>query len=628
MPDLLNTSLSGMLAFQRALQMTGHNIANANTPGYSRQVAHFSSRIGGGSGQTYIGGGTQIQSIRRIYDALLVEQMRTANTGLARFDSLHSLAMRVDTLLADPDTGINTGFQNFFNTLQDVANDPAGIPTRQALLGEADGIISRFQAMDRRLDALESEVNERIEVAVTDINRLAAEIATVNDQIALLGADVQPNDLLDRRDQLVLELSGLVSVSTIEQDDGALNVFIGSGQSLVLGATVQRLGVRASEFDPTRLSVVYEGASGSTPLDTSLSGGTLGGLLEFRTRMLDPSLQSLGQTAVAFVHQFNAQHAAGMDLHGNLGGDFFSIDPPRILYSANNTGSGTASATVTDLGAYTGADYVLQYDGAVYSLTRVDTGQSIALSGSGTAADPFVADGISIEVGGAPAAGDRIMIRTGHNAAGSIQSLISDPRAIALAAPTRAEASIGNIGDAAISPVTIVDVTDPALLTTSVIEFTGPNTYTINGGATTYTYTDGDPILINGTEVTITGTPVAGDQFTIEANYGASGDNSNGLILANLQSVGVLDGGAISIGESYGQLVASVGGTSHQIQSGLEAQQIVFANAEDAVLSKSAVNLDEEAANLVRYQQAYQAAAQVVTVTKTLFDSLLSATSR
>lgn len=627
MPDLLNTSLTGMMAFQRALELTGHNIANANTPGYSRQVAEFTSRVGGGSGQTYIGGGTQIRSIKRIYDALQVEQLRTSNTGLARFEALNSLAGRIDSLLADPDTGLTQGLQNFFNTLQDVANDPADLSTREALLGEASGVVNRFHSLNRQLESLESEVNERITLAVDDINRISNEIAQVNDQIAVAGVGAQPNDLLDRRDQLVLDLSGLISVSTTTQNDGTMNVFAGSGQALVLGTTVQQLGVRGNEFDPTRTSVVLDRAGAVTPMDNSLSGGTLGGLLEFRTRMLDHSRQTLGQTAVAFAQQFNEQHASGMDLRGNLGGDFFAIDPPNILYSSGNTGSGSATASVSDLGAFTGADYILEFDGASYNLTRADTGQSVALTGSGSAADPFVGDGISIEVGGAAAAGDRIMIRTGHDAAGSIGSVLTDARSIALAAPTRAQSSLGNIGDASISTATVVDSSDPALLTPAVIEFTSPSIYTING-AGSFGYADGNPIVINGSQVTISGTPAVGDQFTIEANYGASGDNSNSLLLGNVQSSGVLDGGAISIGASYGQLVASVGGTTHQIQAGLDAQQVVYSNAEDAVLATSAVNLDEEAANLIRYQQAYQAAAQVVAVTKSLFDSLIAATGR
>ena len=628
MPDLLNTSLTGMLAFQRALNVTSNNIANANTPGYSRQVAEFSTRIGSGGGNSYVGGGTQISSIKRIYDVMLGEQLRTSTTGEVRFSTLNSLAGRIDTLLADPNTGLNTGLQSFFNAVQDLANDPASIPTRQALLGEANGLAGRFQSLDRRLGELDSEVNQRLRLAVDDINRLSSAIANVNDRIAATSSAGQsPPDLLDERDRLVLSLSEQVAVSTTVQDDGTMSVFIGSGQSLVVGNRAQGLSVKGSEFDPTRLNIVYDGASGATPLDNSMTGGAMGGLLEFRSKMLDPARQSLGQTAVAFAQSFNLQHNAGMDLRGNLGADFFTIDPPGVLTSANNSGSGSAAVAITDLGAYTGADYVLQFDGASYSLTRQDTGAVIALSGSGTAADPFVGAGMEIEVSGAPASGDRLLIQSGQAVASSIRTAITEPLDIAMAAPTRSSSSFANTGNAGISAARVTDHTNPALLSTSVIQFIDPGTYSING-AGAFPYTDGDPIIVNGTEVSITGAPLAGDQFTIEANFGGSGDNSNGLRLTDIQSRGLLDGGAVSINENYGQLVAGVGGTTHQIQANLEAQNVVRRNAEDAVLANSGVNLDEEAAKMIQYQQAYQAVAQVVSIAKTLFDSLLNATSR
>ena len=311
----------------------------------------------------YVGGGTQITNIKRIYDTLLADQVRTSSTGQARFDTLNSLASRMDVLLADADTGLSTGLQSFFNGVQDLANDPSSIPTRQALLGEAEGLASRFQSLDGRLGELDSEVNGRLQLAVADINRLASGIADVNDKIAVAGRGAQPNDLLDHRDRLVMELSRMVSVETTLQDDGTMNVFIGSGQSLVIGTDARQLGVRASEFDPTRMNVVYEGVVGPTALDSTLFGGTLGGLLDFRANMLDPARQSLGQTAIAVAARFNEQHAAGMDLRGNRGGDFFSIDPPDILYSGASTGSGTAVAAVDDVGGVTGADYILSYDG-------------------------------------------------------------------------------------------------------------------------------------------------------------------------------------------------------------------------------------------------------------------------
>ncbi len=628
MPDALNISLTGMRAFQRALQVTSHNISNANTPGYSRQVADFSARVGSGEGGTYLGGGTQVSGVRRIYDAMQTEQLRSSTTGFSRFDTLNTLSSRIDILLADADTGLNTGLQSYFNSVQDLANDPSSISTRQAVIGEAEGLASRFQSLDARLGELEDEVNSRLTLAVDDINRIATSIASVNGQIALANnSSSPPNDLLDQRDRLVLELSEQVSVSTSIQDDGTMSVFIGSGQSLVTSGTARQLTAGGSEFDLTRMTVAYQGTAGSTPLDTSSTGGNLGGLLEFRSRILDPARQSLGQTATAFAASMNEQHAAGMDLRGNLGGDLFSVVPPTVLPSSNNTGTPSATVAVDDLGALTGADYVFEFDGAAYSLTRADTGQVIPLSGTGTGADPFVGDGINIVVGGTPAVGDRLLVRTGQDAASSIRSVVTDAQSIAMAAPTRAGLSQANIGNATIGAASVVDRSDPALLTSSVIEFTTPTTYSING-AGSFAYIDGDAIVINGSSVSISGVPSVGDQFTIEANYGASGDNSNGLLMADIQSVGLLDGGTISINENYGQLVSSVGAMTHQVQASLDAQGVVLSNAESAVSATSAVNLDEEAANLIKYQQAYQAVAQVVAVVSTMFDSLIAATRR
>lgn len=627
MPDVLKTSLSGMLAFQRALEVTGHNIANANTPGYSRQIVDLSARAGQSSGAGFIGSGVQVAAIKRVYDEMLVSQLRTATSGQSRLDVLSTMASRIDNLLADPATGLSSGLDAFFGAVQDVANDPGSIPARQALLAEADGVVQRFQSLDRQLSATGTEVNQRISVSVDEINRLAGAIADVNNKIAVAGTAQPPNDLLDQRDRLVRDLAEQVSVSTALQDDGTLSVFIGSGQTLVIGVDAKELAVQGSRFDPTRLEVVYRGTSGNTPLDSGLSGGALGGLLEFRDQVLDPARQELGQTAVAFAQSFNTQHRAGMDLRGQLGEDFFSIASPKVLHSSENTGAGDAAASVTDLSALTGDDYVLSYDGAAYSLELASTGQAVALTGSGTAGDPFVAAGLSITVSGAPAAGDELLIRSSLGAPESLGVAAADAQAIAMAAPTRTAASLANIGDASIGPASVVDRNDPNLLATALVEFTSATTYTVDGSGP-FAYTDGAPIVVNGSQFTISGAPAAGDEFTLEANYGATGDNANGLLLGDVQSVDILDGGTVSIVANYGQLVAGIGTTTRQAQASLDAQNVVLTNVEDAQLAKSGVNLDEEAANMIRYQQAYQASAQVVSVISLLFDSLLQATSR
>lgn len=629
MSDLMSIGLSGLRAFQHAIDVTGHNIANANTPGYSRQVTEFAARIGDGQGNHYVGSGTQITTVRRMYDDLLGRQMQAASTGYGRLDMLNTLSGRLDTLLADPDTGLNSALETFFGAVQDVNNDPASVPARQALLGEAESLAQRFQTLDRRLAETDTEVNRRISLAVDDVNGLAGSIAEVNQRIALAQGSTgrPPNDLLDQRDLLVQKLSSQVSVTTALQDDGTLNVFIGSGQSLVIGTEAKQLAVTSSEFDATRLEVTYEGFAGGTPLDSGSTGGALGGLIDFRRDMLDPARQALGQAATALALEFNRQHASGVDLRGDTGEQFFGLSAPTILGSRDNTGSGTPSANVSDVKALTGADYVLEFDGTAYSLTRADTGQAVAMTGSGSAGDPFVADGLEITIGGAPAAGDRYMIRSSHDAAASLDALVSDPRAIAIAAPTRIVASQDNLGDAEVSAPVAVDPADPGLFATALIEFTSATTYTVDGGGP-FAYVEGDPITVNGSQFTISGTPVTGDEFTLEANTGASGDNRNGQFLADVQSVGILDGGAVSISESYSQLVASVGTSTRQVQANLDAQTVVMDNVQDSLQANSGVNLDEEAANLIRYQQAYQAAAQVIGIANTLFDSLLSATRR
>ncbi|MDJ0917604.1 MAG: flagellar hook-associated protein FlgK [Woeseiaceae bacterium] len=624
---ILNISMTGLAAFQRALDVTSHNIANANTEGYSRQITTLASRIGTTAGEGTFGAGVKVSQIKRSYDGLVVRQLQGATTGVGRLEILDEMTNRVNSLLADPDTGLNSSLQTFFGSVQDLTNDPSSVPTRQAMIGQADGLAGRFRAVDDQLSSLNSEVNERVRQAVAEINGLAQSISDVNNKIATAGPDQNPNDLLDLRDRLVLDLSRLVAVQTVAQDDGTLNVFIGSGQGLIIGTEPQQLLVIGNEFDSTEARIAFASDTLLTPLENTLSGGTLGGLMEFRDRVLSPARESLGQTAIAFAQAFNTQHRSGMDLRGVLGGDFFSIKPPTILASSANTGLGTATATVTDLGALTGQDYVLTFDGTNYNVIDPIDNTSVPFTGTGTPADPFVFGGMSVEVGGTPAAGDRIMIRSSRGTAATMQNLMTDPQSVAIAAATRSRMDLNNLGNATLSPAVTVDATDPDLLTSATIEFLDATTYSING-AGSFAYTSGDPIVINGSRITITGAPDAGDRFVIEANLGSTGDNANGLLLGDVQSVDILDGGIVSINENYGRLVSEIGSTTNQVIAGLDASRAVQRNAEAEVQSVSGVNLDEEAARLVQLQQAYQASAQVISIAATLFDTVLGMTRR
>ena len=629
MADILTTSVSGLLAFQRALATTSHNIANVNTEGYSRQRVEFTSRPPQGFGNGFIGSGTQIRTVERSFDAFIAGEVLIAGAAHSRLDSFHSLAIRMDNMLADPSAGLTPTLQGFFNALQDVADNPSSIPAREALLGQAETLAARFRSLDQGFVELDQQVNARITESVAQINSLADAVAELNKEIVRMQGAVgqPPNDLLDQRDLLIKQLSEEVEVSTLVQDDGSMNVFIGNGQTLVIGGIVNRLETAPNEFEPTRLEVVYAGTSGSTIVTDSMSGGTIGGVLDFRREMLEPARNTLGRVAVAVAETFNAQHREGMDLDGQLGADFFAVGAPTGLPSASNTGTGSATVSVQDITALSTADYELSFDGAAYTLTRAGSSVAIPMSGSGSAADPFVAEGLEIVVGAGAAAGDTFLLRPTRPAASGFAALINDPDAIAAAAPIATAASSANLGDAAISAGEVIDINDPGVLNTATIQFIDPNTYSING-AGAFAYTSGADIDVNGVRVQIEGSPLAGDTFTIDANTGGVGDNRNALLMGSLQSTNILDGGTASFQDGYGRLVAQVGTTTQRSAINLEAQATVFENAQLAHESVSGVNLDEEAANLLRYQQSYQAMAQVVSTIDSLFQTLLSAFGR
>ncbi len=631
MTDVLQIGLSGLLAFQRGLSTTANNVANASTEGYSRQRVDLASRTPQGFGYGYVGTGVEVASVRRIFDQFGINQLRTSSSSLGQLDAFSSFANQLDDLLGNPNAGIASGMQSFFNAWQDVSNDPASLPARQLLLAQAQSLADRFSSTDSRLNDIERDLNGRIRSTITEINSLATTIARYNDDIvkATAGLGQPPNDLLDQRDQALEKLSALTNMTVLDEPDGSVNVFIGSGQAIVLRSQVLGLEAGLNEFDPSRLDVIYRGGGGSSQLVTSAlsDGGKLGGLLQARTELLDPARNALGQVATALALSVNAQHREGMDLTGALGADLFTLSPPQALADESNTGSASVAFSISDISGLTAEDYSLRYDGANYGLLRGSDGQAVALTGSGTGADPFVADGLSIVLSGTANAGDRFLLRPTRLGAATLQTAISDPRAVAAAAPIRTSAAGTNTGSGAVSAGEVLDVSDGALLDTVTIEFLTDSTYSVNG-AGSFAYTGGGDIDINGWRVQITGAPAVNDTFTIQSNSGGVGDNRNALQLAQLQNQAVLAGGTASISDTFGSLVGSIGSKAQQAALNREAQSAIAAQAREQVLATSGVNLDEEAADMLRWQQAYQAAAQTISVANSMFQTLLSAFQR
>ena len=625
MADILNIGLSALLAQQRALTTTANNIANASTPGYSRQRVELSERPSERVGPGYAGTGVDVASVRRLTDEILANQLRSAAGGFHRADAFASLAASVDDLLAGTETGLSATMQTFVNALQNVSNDPSSNSSREALLSEARNLVARLDAMDQRLTEIAGEVRTRMGSAAERITSLGADIAEINRQLIAAGTASGrpgPSELLDQRDQALEELAGLVQVTATQQSDGTTSVFIGTGQVLVIGGTSAEVVVTPGNADPLQPQVVIRGFGPDVNVTPFLTGGELGGVMDFNREMLAPARSELGRIALGLVSTVNAVHRNGMDAEGQLGGDFFSIGAPQTFSSAGNTGTGSLAVTVTGLAALEPTNYRMTFDGSAYTLQRVDNGAVVPMTGTGTALDPFVAEGLSIVVSGAPATSDQFFLKPLEHIAGTVQLLVTRPADVAAAAPTRTGSALANTGTAAISAGEIVDVTHASLLSTSTIAFVNATTYTINGGAP-IAYTPGADIDVNGTRVQITGTPAAGDEFTIQSNVGGTGDNRNVQSLIERMRDSVFEGD-VSLQDAAAGLITSVGSRTAEVGNQRDVQQLVLEQNRDRFESVRGVNLDEEAADMLKFEQLYQAAATIMQVTDSLFQTLLN----
>ncbi len=639
---IFSTATSGLLAFQSAMATTGHNIANANTQGYTRQRVEMSPQTPLLSGAGYIGNGVKVDTVVRLYDQFLVDRVRNSTSSVNSFDIYNQYAARVANLLGDADAGLNGSLETFFNSVQTLANDPTSITARQLVLSEADSLVARFQYLDDQLSYTRKEVNTQLGSMVNEVNALSKSIADLNREIVTATGRAggnPPNDLLDARDQLLEKLSGLVSVSTLQQSDGSVNVFIGNGQSLVTGFNAATLSTSGSAFDATEMQIMYTVGGVSSDITANIKGGELGGLLNFRDEILDNAQNALGRIAVVLGTEFNNLHTQGVDLDGNLGGNFFGLGTPEVSASKFNVGSGTVTTSfdTTNISALTSKDYIISYDGTNWNLTDAD-GNAVTMTGAGTGVSPFNAHGLNIVVGGTPTAGDRYMIRPTRGGADSLSLLTSNVRAIAAAAPV-------TVGEAVNASGLPVNTGSAAFAYTGVSSGFAPLaanvTFTFNSGTNEFSYTDGGAVTgtlaynpatdsgtsftVAGVSFTVTGTPSDTDSFVLGNNTSGTGDNTNALLLAKLQTGLTMENGTASFQGAYAQIVADVGTKTLQADIGSKAQFAMLRQAQADRDALSGVNLDEEAANLIRFQQAYQAMAQVVTVADSMFQTLLSA---
>ncbi len=625
------TGLSGLNVAQAALVTTAHNTANVNTAGYSRQSAQIASSTGVYSpGVGVFGSGAKVTDVTRSYDQYLVSQLNQAQSANQSLSTYFAQISQIDNLLANQTAGVAPQMQTLFTHVQAVANTPADPAARQQLISSSQALANQFRTMDQYLVSLNASVNDQVSGSVDQINTYADQIANLNKQVAMLsnaGGGQAPNDLLDQRDQLFNELGKLVGAKLVVQDGGQYNVFIGNGQTLVLGDKTTRLATINSSSDPTQTTLAAVNAAGNAVElgEGMISGGSLGGLMQFRSETLTAAQNSLGRIAITLADTFNARQKLGLDLNGVPGQDFFSQASPGVISNSRNaTPPGAVLASFSDTSKLSTSDYRLDVTaGPAFTVTRLSDNQIVApVSGN-------IYDGVELKFGGiVPTVGDSFLIQPTRTGARDLTVLIADPVKVAAASPIITGNTVGNLGSGAIS-AGAVDAGFLAVV--APLGGTGRVTLTYDSATNELSgfpggpviYSSGDPITFNGITVNISGAPSNGDTFTIENNTGGVSDGSNALLLGALQNKKTIGNGTASFNDAYAQLVSTVGNKTRQLQIANTAQTSLTAQIRFAQQSVSGVNQDEETANLLIFQQMYQANAKVIQTASTMFDAVL-----
>ncbi len=631
---ILDIGISGLQAAQNQLLTTSHNISNANTPGYKRQEVILNTNIAQHFSGGYVGSGVHSTTVQRIYNQFLESQMLQVQAQSTSLDSNYTQIKQLDNMFAEDTSGLSPTLQKFFSAIQAVANNPSSVPARQSMISSAEAMVARFHSMEQRMSEVSDGVNAQIEGGVNEINSLSSQVADLNRQILLAEASAsgQPaNDLQDQRDELISQMSKLINTDIVRRQDGSVDVFVGNGQGLVVGSQTQKLQATRSVDNPQNMtiSILTGGKTVELPED-QIAGGALGGILSFRNETLGNAQNALGRIAITLAQTFNEQHQLGIDLNGDMGEDFFSVATPKITSALTNDMASGITVAITDYRALTTSDYQFSYDGTNYTLTRLSDNQSISSTVLPSAGTPLTLDGISVD-SATILANEKFLVQPTVNGAADLEVEITDATKIAAASPNRTSAALSNKGTGAISPGAVEPLPlDANLQQPLTITFHSPydGQFDVAGTgtglpATNQAFTAGEDISFNGFTFQINGSPAAGDIFTITPNANGAADNRNALLLGNLQTTNILDNGLTTYQSAYGQLVSQIGNKTRELDVTNRAQANLLQQTQNSIESISGVNLDEEAANLLRYQQAFQASSKVIEISNTLFDSIL-----
>ena len=651
--SLYQTGVSALLSAQQQLATTGHNIANVNTEGYNRQRAEQNAAPGIGSGSNYVGSGTYIEDIVRIYDKFSYKEQLLNSSNLSNADSIHLDLTQLNDIMAFSGDSIGSSVDLFYQAVNGIADNPSDLGLRNIALSQANILSSDFRSLTENFEQIEKSVNGEIEQMASRISEISLELAKINETI-LHSKDLtlggQPNDLLDKRDQLVSQLGEFTKVSTIEDSFGVMTVMIGQGTTLVAGITPLTVRVEAGDPDPLQTELRLVGPNSTVALSGSSVGGALAAKYEFRDQHLVQARTEINRLAMAVSNTLNGAQADGLDLNAQQGANFFTdinalaTQQARVLSPSDNGGNLQARINVTDVSQIPTDEFEIRYDGSDYIMTNMTDKSTTNLGppGSGTYATGYGFE--FIENSGAPANDDSYLIRPTENSAANMLVTLSDAAGIAASSAVEITPSTNNVSAGEIN---ITNMSDPIAAQTAmpiridVLESpVGVFNYTItdNGGVTSAPIAYTPPAMTvdlppapatAAFTIEITGSPSgiapnAPEQFFIGDSFGI-GNSGNAVSMALTQEKGVISGGNETFSQSLAKTTSVIGSKASSAELVADTAQALYTQAYNRNQATSGVNLDEEAANLMKFQQAYQAASQIISVANTIFDTLLAA---
>ncbi len=559
--NLLSLGTQALQSNTSALSVVGQNIANVNTPGYSMQRPDLASRDSLG--------GVEVRDVQRMANDFLTGQIMSDTSAYNSALAFEQLANQLDNLLASDVSSVSKAMDDYFGALQGAVDDPSNLANRELFLAQADALVRRFQDLDASLSRQSDTINGQIEISVAQINSIGQSLAQINDQVRLATASgASTNEMLDERDRLMESLAGYVGFSTVPQPNGEVNIFIGNGEPLVVGISASRLVTMPDSTDASQQNIVLQVGSSLGDITGQLSGGQIGGLLNYRTDVLHEAQDELGRIAMVFADSMNQQQAQGLDLDGNAGQRLFAdinasqLTADRVLADSGNATSTTSTVNIVDTATLKASAYALVFNtDSSFTLTRLSDG-----------------------------------VRWNSN------QLSSE------AAGTDVDANQEFFFDAA----------------------SGELTLQIDGFRMEL---DSSGRFLKGDKFEIQPTRSGASEFALELSSGrglaladsAGGvsNNRNALAMSDLQFAKLVEGSSYQ--EQYGRQLERVGSVTATAQISTQSSKAVLDANQQTKSSLTGVNLDEEAAKLVQYQQAYQASARLIAASQTIFDSLLAA---